>query len=204
VHIDLFSLLEQVTHHLESSSSLHHKVLIIHVQNGVLLVSDVTLLADELDVVRRQTVLVEILLTLYGEDGRNVIFLQFEDVGLGFGVAAHIDLGSDLREDYLVDTELIHNDNLSAGVCHLDPVLLRRLLIVKLEHPPRLSLTLHLTILLDIQIEKLLLTPIGIESIEVHFLLRILPSEIRIILLLQQGEALAVGPLHLLLFLPIS
>lgn len=150
VHIHLLSLLQQLTHHLQSSSSLHHKVLIIHVQNRVFLVFYITLLADELDVMRGETMLVEILFTLYGENGRDFIFLQFQDISLGFGVAAYIYLRSDARKDYLIHTEFIHNNHFSPGVCHLDPMLLRRLLVFKLEHPPWFSLTLHLAILLDV------------------------------------------------------
>ena len=154
VHIELLSLLEQVTHHLESSACPHHEVLVVHVQNGVLFVFYVVLLADEVDVVRRKTMLVEILLALYGEDGRDVVVLESEDVSPGFGVAAHIDLRGDLGEDYLIDAELIHNNDFSTRVGDLDPVLLRRLLVCKLEHSSWFSLALHLTILLDIEVEK--------------------------------------------------
>jgi hypothetical protein len=67
-------------------------------------------LADEFYVVWRKAVLIEIFLTLNGEDGRNVVLLQFLNIRFRFGIAADINLRCNLRENNLIDAELVNND----------------------------------------------------------------------------------------------
>jgi hypothetical protein len=73
VHVHLLAVPDEVPHHPESSGCPTHEVLVVHVEDGVFLVFDVVLLADELQVVRGKTVPSEVLLALDREDRRDVV-----------------------------------------------------------------------------------------------------------------------------------
>lgn len=66
--IHLLSLLYQLPHHLHSSLSLTYKIIVVHIQDRVLFVPHSLLLADKAQVVRSESMALEVLLTLYRED----------------------------------------------------------------------------------------------------------------------------------------
>lgn len=69
MHVHLLSLLYQLPHHLHSTLSLTHEIIVIHIQDRVLFVLHSLLFADKAQVVRRKSMALEVLLTLNREDG---------------------------------------------------------------------------------------------------------------------------------------
>lgn len=75
-----------------------------------------------------------------------------------------------MRKNKLIDAKLVNNNDLSSQMSNLNAMLLRRILILKLENPPRFSFAFKFGAFLNIVIEKLFFTSIGIESIRIKLL----------------------------------
>lgn len=106
----------------------------------------------------------EIPLALDGENGSDIIFLETLHICRRFGIAAHEDLRSDLREDELVDVALVEDIDFPARMGDLGAVGMGRVLVGEVEAPSRPALALDGTGLADVVIVELRPGAVGVEG----------------------------------------
>ncbi len=164
VDVDLL-LARQLLQHPHSALRLTHKVLVVHVLNRVPPELHSALLAQQSEVVRRQTVALEVALGLDRKDGCDALLFESLDVGEGFRVAADEDLGSYLRELQCVETTLVVDGDLAFGVSDAPALWMGSSLCLEVEEATWFSLPFHGLGLSDVIVTELLFVLLSIKRI---------------------------------------
>jgi len=204
VDVDRLPRAEEVGEYPDPSLGLRDEILVVHILDGVLAVLDLVVLAEDLEVVRRDAVLLEVLVALDGQDGGDVMLLELLQVQRRFEVAAHVDLRRDLGDVDLVEVDLVDDEDVPASVDHLPPVRVHLLWVLELEYPAWLPLRLQDLPFLDVVVVEVSLVPEDLEGVGPHlkFLGGMLTDKALIVFNLARYN-IVESLLHSLLLLPL-
>lgn len=161
--VHLQPLLDEIVQDSESSLSSLNEIIVVHILNGVPLVLDPVLLAEELEEVRRYAMVLEISLALNGKNSRNIVFLEHFEIRTAFGVAADVDLGGDLGELEVVEAAVVVDGDFGPVVGDSFPLGVHFALVEEVKDSSWLAFALYYFTLLDEIVSEFLPVAEGVE-----------------------------------------